>query len=224
MTEHRIRSFVIRNSRITYGQQRALKRLWDIFCVNPNVNPLDPNALFERSANIVLEIGFGNGASLITMANENPQYNYLGIEVHQPGIGQLLIGAQTLQLTNLRVICADAVEVLEHQLVDNCIDRMHIFFPDPWPKKRHRKRRLIQPNFIKLLTKKLKPGACLNLATDCEDYAQQMLTTVEADGHFVNLAGAGQFAPRPPDRPQTKFETRGQRLGHNVWDLLFKRR
>jgi tRNA (guanine-N7-)-methyltransferase len=173
---------------------------------------------------MVLEIGFGNGESLITMAVENPHNNYLGIEVHQPGIGHLLMRAETLQLTNLRVICGDAVEVLDNQLVDTCLDRVQIFFPDPWPKKRHRKRRLIQPSFIMLLVKKLKPGACLHLATDCEDYAQQMLITLEADANFVNMAGAGQFTPRPTYRPLTKFEIRGQRLGHRVWDLLFKRR
>jgi tRNA (guanine-N7-)-methyltransferase len=216
-----MRSFVTRNSRITHGQQRAFEKLWDIFCVNPQLNPLDPRALFERSANIVLEIGFGNGESLITMANENPQNNYLGIEVYQPGIGHLLMGADALQLTNLRVIYGDAVEVLRCQFVDTCLDQVQIFFPDPWPKKRHRKRRLIQSGFITLLAKKLKSGACLHLATDCEDYAQQMLITLEADDQFVNMAGVGQFAPRPPDRPLTKFEIRGQRLGHGVWDLLF---
>jgi tRNA (guanine-N7-)-methyltransferase len=219
-----MRSFVTRNSRITQGQQRALKRCWDMFCVNPNCIPLDPSALFGRSTHVVLEIGFGNGTSLITMASENPQSDYLGIEVHQPGIGHLLRCAEALQLTNLRVINADAVDVLAHQLIDNCLDRVHIFFPDPWPKKRHRKRRLIQPSFITLLAKKLKPGACLHLATDWEDYAQQMLTTLEADDYFDNMAGIGQFAPRPPDRPLTKFEVRGQRLGHKVWDLQFRRR
>lgn len=220
-TEHHIRSFVSRNSRITLGQQRALERLWDKFCINSTYHPFDPSTLFKRKANVVLEIGFGNGESLIKMAYENPQNDYLGIEVHQPGIGHLLMGAEALQLTNLRVICGDAVEVLKHQLIDACLNRAQIFFPDPWPKKRHRKRRLIQSGFIKLLAKKLKPGACLHLATDCEDYAQHMLLTLEASDHFVNMAGVEQFSPRPHDRPLTKFEVRGQRLGHKVWDLLF---
>lgn len=220
-TEYRIRSFVTRNSRITPGQQRALQRLWDIFCVNPAYRPLDPSALFKRNANVVLEIGFGNGESLTTMAFENPQNGYIGIEVYQPGIGHMLMRAEALQLTNLRVICGDAVEVLKHQLIDSCLDRVQIFFPDPWPKKRHHKRRLIQPSFITLVAKKLKPGACLHVTTDCEDYAQHMLLTLEADDHFVNMAGVKQFLPRPSDRPLTKFEIRGQRLGHGVWDLLF---
>lgn len=223
MIERHIRSFVLRTNRLTQAQQRALETLWQSVGVDLGPEPLNLTMLFGRSAPRVLEIGFGNGESLIQAALQHPETDYLGIEVYRPGIGHLLIRAQSLGLANIRVICADAVTVLEQQLSPGCIDHIQIFFPDPWPKKRHHKRRLIQPGFTALLARTLKSGGCVHLATDWEDYAQHMLITIESNPAFVNRAGAGCFAPRPSERPITKFERRGQRLHHQVWDLLFTR-
>ena len=180
--------------------------------------------LFGRQAPLTLEIGFGNGESLAAMANEEPAVNYLGLEVHRPGIGHLLLCAEALALTNLRIMCADAVEVLERQVPDDCLDCVQIFFPDPWPKARHHKRRLIQPPFIALLVQKLKAGGRLHIATDCEDYAHSILNLLNATPALANQAVGNGFAPRPPYRPPTRFERRGWRLGHPSWDLLFTRR
>jgi tRNA (guanine-N7-)-methyltransferase len=224
LTEHRIRSFVRREGRLTRGQQRALDTLWERYGVESPPGMLEPDALFGRQALHILEIGFGNGESLVAMAQAQPEADYLGIEVHRPGVGRLLMLADSLGLSNLRVLCMDAVEVLERHLSDACLDRIQIFFPDPWPRQRHHKRRLIQPAFVALVARKLKPGACLHLATDWEHYAWHMLTVLEAAGDFVNAAGSGSFALRPPYRPLTKFEQRSQRLNHTVWELIFNRR
>lgn len=179
--------------------------------------------LFGRQAPLTLEIGFGDGESLAAMANAEPAVNYLGLEVHRPGIGHLLLRAEALALTNLRIMCADAVEVLERQVPDDCLDCVQIFFPDPWPKARHHKRRLIQPPFIALLVQKIKAGGRLHIATDCEDYAHSILNLLNATPALVNQAVGNGFAPRPPSRPPTRFERRGWRLGHRSWDLLFTR-
>jgi tRNA (guanine-N7-)-methyltransferase len=179
--------------------------------------------VFGREAPRVLEIGFGDGEALIAMARRNPDRDYLGIEVHRPGIGRLLIQADALGLWNLKVVCADAVEVLSHSVTDAAFQRVHVFFPDPWPKKRHHKRRLIQPVFAALLTRKLVLGGHLHLATDWEDYAWQMLEVLETTPQLINTAPKGEFAARPGERPLTKFERRGQRLGHGVYDLIFQR-
>lgn len=220
----RIPSFVRREGRITHAQRRALTTLWQRFGVDAGAAPLDPATLFERRAPLVLEIGFGDGEALATMASADPMMNYLGLEVHRPGIGHLLLRAETLALTNLRVMCADAVEVLERQTPDECLDRAQIFFPDPWPKARHHKRRLIQASFVTLLVHKLKPGGELHIATDCEDYAHSILNLLNATAELVNRAEDNGFASRPGYRPSTRFEQRGRRLGHAIRDILFARR
>lgn len=220
----RIHSFVRREGRMTRAQQRALAQCWARFGVDAGAVLLDPEALFGRRAPLVLEIGFGDGESLAAMAVAHPQWDYLGIEVHRPGIGHLLLRATKLQLTNLRVLCADAVEVLERHLPDACLDRIQIFFPDPWPKARHHKRRLVQARPVALLVRKLKAGGQLHVATDCEDYAYSMLELFNATPALTNTAEGGGFATRPIWRPLTKFEQRGQRLGHVIRDLLFVRR
>ncbi len=219
----RIRSFVRREGRMTLAQQRALTEYWERFGVESGTVLLDQESLFGRRATWVLEIGFGDGESLATMAATHPDINYLGIEVHRPGVGHLLLRAKELQLTNLRVMCADAIEVLEKQLPNNCFDRIQIFFPDPWPKIRHHKRRFIQPQRVSLLVHKLKPLGQLHLATDCENYALSMLDIFNATPELVNTIAGNGFAPRPDWRPMTKFEQRGLRLNHIIRDLLFLR-
>ena len=220
----RIRSFVRREGRLTLAQQRALDELWPRFGIDFSPAALDLQSLFGRTALRVLEIGFGNGESLAAMAAAAPYTDFIGIEVHRPGVGHLLLAIERLALQNLRVCCHDAVEVLERQIPDASLDRVHIFFPDPWHKKRHHKRRLIQPPFVALLARKLKPGGHLHLATDWEDYAVHMLAVLGQSTDFANSAPAGEmFCPRPDYRPLTKFERRGERLGHGVRDLIFER-
>lgn len=220
----RIHSFVRRGGRITCAQQRALTEYWERFGVEAGATMLlNPEILFGRRAPLILEIGFGNGESLAAMAAIHPEWDYLGIEVHRPGIGHLLLRATELKLTNLRVLCADAVETLEQQLPDGSLDRIQIFFPDPWPKARHQKRRLVQAQQIALIVRKLKPHGQLHVATDCEDYACAMLELFNATPELINMADERGFTPRPIGRPLTKFEHRGQRLGHIIRDLLFMR-
>jgi tRNA (guanine-N7-)-methyltransferase len=216
----RIRSFALRESRMTRAQQRALTKLWGRFGIEPGNVLLSTAELFGRHAPLVVEIGFGDGESLAVMANADPEMNYLGIEVHRPGIGHLLLRAEELGLTHLRVMRADAVEVLERQLPDKSIDRIQIFFPDPWHKARHHKRRLIQKGFVTLLARKLKPAGQLHIATDCEDYALSILALLNATPGWVDVDPDCRFASRPT-RLLTKFEQRSQRLGHKVWDMLF---
>ncbi len=221
---HRIRSFVRREGRMTRAQQRALVVLWQRFGVEPSAGLLDPLVLYGRLAPLVLEIGFGDGESLAAMASVDRAVDFLGLEVHRPGIGHLLLRAKALELTNLRVMCADAVEVLERQAPDGCLDRVQIFFPDPWPKARHHKRRLIQPAFVALLVHKLKSEGQLHIATDCEDYARSILNILNLTPELMNQAAGNGFMPRPAHRPSTKFERRGWRLGQQTWELLFSRR
>ncbi|MCK5876342.1 MAG: tRNA (guanosine(46)-N7)-methyltransferase TrmB [Candidatus Marithrix sp.] len=215
-----IRSFVRRSGRITDSQRKAMEQLWPRYGIEIT-EQLNLNTLFERSAEKHLEIGFGNGDTLVTTAESHPEHDYIGIDVYKSGIGHLLIKIETAQLTNVRVIQADAVEILRDNLPPSCLDAIYIFFPDPWPKKRHHKRRLIQADFVGLLAQRLKSGGKLHLATDWENYAQQMLAVLEASPEFVNCASG--FSKRPSERPLTKFEQRGLRLGHGVWDLLYKR-
>lgn len=218
-----IRSFVKRGGRTTAGQQRALDELWARHGLDYSGEPLDLDAAFGRHAPRVLEIGFGDGDTLVELAARDPARDWLGIEVHPPGVGHCLIAAEKAGLTNLRVIRHDAVEVLARGLPPASLDEVLIYFSDPWPKKRHHKRRLIQPAFVALLAQRMRPGARLRLATDWEPYAQWMLDVLGASAAFVNRAPDGGFVPRPDARPSTKFERRGERLGHVARDLEFER-
>ncbi len=217
-----IKSFVIRQGRMTKGQQRAYELLWPQYGVPFAPEVLNLPALFGNDRPVWLEIGFGMGHSLAQMAQNRPDENFFGIEVHKPGVGALLMEVEKRALTNVRISNHDAVEVLQRQIPPHSLQGVMIFFPDPWHKKRHHKRRLIQPPFVELLISRMRPGALLYLATDWEDYAQQMLEVCESFTTLENLAGTGQFHPRPDWRPLTKFEQRGQRLGHGVWDLLYR--
>ena len=219
-----VRSFVRREGRLTPGQQRAIDELWPQFAVDDANTVIDLNQLFGRDAPKVLEIGFGNGASLAQMAKEQPEQDFLGVEVHRPGVGQLLKAIEQQELNNLRVACTDAVELLGMRITDNALDRVQLYFPDPWHKKRHHKRRIIQPEFVKVLAAKIKSGGHLHMATDWQDYAEQMLEDLSNSDDFINCSDTSDYIPRPDYRPLTKFEQRGHKLGHGVWDLLFKRR
>jgi tRNA (guanine-N7-)-methyltransferase len=217
-----IRSFVRREGRITAGQQRALQELWPRYGLEANA-VLNLATIFGRQAPCTLEIGFGNGDALAAMAAQQPECNFIGIEVHRPGVGRLLQQLDEQELGNVRVMREDAVQVLKTCLPDNSLDRVLLFFPDPWHKKRHHKRRIVQADFIELLSRKIRPGGCLHMATDWEDYALHMLDVMQQSPRFRNSAGAGKTVSRPDYRPVTKFEQRGQRLGHGVWDLVFER-
>ncbi|MDE1942342.1 MAG: tRNA (guanosine(46)-N7)-methyltransferase TrmB [Betaproteobacteria bacterium] len=219
-----IRSYVLRQGRVSQAQQRALDQLWPVWGVPyaPAVRgPADWTALFGREAPLVLEIGFGMGESTVAIARQLPHINFLAIDVHMPGIGSLLKQISEAGIGNVRVMRHDAVEVLEHMIAPDTLDGVHIFFPDPWPKARHHKRRLIQLPFVSLLASRIKPGGTLHLATDWEDYAVQMLAVLESAEALQNTAES--YAPRPDYRPLTKFEQRGLRLGHGVWDLVFRK-
>mgnify|MGYP003340287406 FL=1 len=225
MTEPRhIRSYVLRQGRVSSAQQRAHETLLPRYGVPFAEAPLDLDHLFGRAAPKILEIGFGMGETTATIAAAQPQNDYLGIEVHTPGVGSLLKQIAARELINVRIIQHDAVEVLHHMITAGCLDGVHIFFPDPWPKKRHHKRRLLQAPLVALLAQKLRPGGYLHAATDWHDYAEQMLAVLSAEPALTNAAGtATGYAERPDYRPQTKFEARGLKLGHGVWDLVFRR-
>lgn len=222
--KHRpIRSFVLRQGRLTPAQQRAIETNMPRFGVEYRLSLMDLPALFGRAGSPkVLEIGFGMGDSTAAIAKANPDVDYLGIEVHGPGVGNLLRLIEAEQLNNLRLIQHDAVEVLHHMVPDAALDGVHIFFPDPWHKKRHNKRRLIQPPFIKLLCSKLKVGAYIHVATDWQEYAEWVLEVLSAEALLSNTTQ--DYAPRPTYRPLTKFEKRGLNLGHGVWDIIFIRK
>ena len=219
----RIRSFVLREGRLTKGQQQALETLLPRFGVNLSQGMLDLDALFGRSAPKIVEIGFGNGASLAAMAAAYPQNDYFGIEVHRPGVGNLLLQIDAQQLSNVRLSHDDAIEVLRQQIPEQSLDAVYLFFPDPWHKRKHHKRRIVQPEFAQLLRSRLKPGGIFHMATDWQHYAEHMMKVMSAAEGFENTAGVDQYTPRPDYRPLTRFEQRGQRLGHGVWDLIFKR-
>ena len=218
-----IRSFVTRAGRITAAQERALTTLWPRYGIEYREEPLALPALFNRAAPCTLEIGFGNGANLAALARAHPERNYLGVEVHRPGVGRLLLSLEQQRLANIRLICHDAVEVLERQIAPGSLAEILILFPDPWPKKRHHKRRLIQPQFVALIERALCPDGMLKLATDWQPYALEMLACLSAAPSLRNLAPGGGFAARPAERAPTRFELRGTRLGHEVWDLAFAR-
>jgi tRNA (guanine-N7-)-methyltransferase len=218
-----VRSFVRREGRMTAGQARALRDLWPLYGIEVLGKKLEFAAIFGRSAPIVLEIGFGNGDSLLAQAREHPELDFVGIEVHAPGVGHLLGAIAREGLGNLRVIREDAVTVLEQAIPAGSLERIQVFFPDPWPKKRHHKRRLIQTELVGRLAEVLRPGGTLHLATDWADYAEHMRAVLEAESRLENAAGPGRFWPPPPPRPPTKFEHRGRRLGHPAWDLIYRR-
>jgi tRNA (guanine-N7-)-methyltransferase len=234
-TEHprSIRSFVIRTGRITAAQERALEDLWPKYGVELSADAdvtgsgtaglLNFERLFGRKAPRTVEIGFGNGENLARMAAQHPERDYLGIEVHRPGVGRLLLGLEELQLTNVRVVCHDAVEVLACHIPPGSLNEVVILFPDPWPKKRHHKRRLVQGAFLELVAERLAPGGTLRIATDWHPYADEMLAAAQANPRLRNLAPEGGYIPRPAERLATRFEKRGTRLGHEVWDLAFSR-
>ena len=222
MQERRpIRSFVLRQGRVSKAQRRAHTELLPVYGVPFSTIPLDLDRLFGRAAPRILEIGFGMGETTATIAQEHPENDYLGIEVHTPGVGSLLKRIADLHLENLRIIQHDAVEVVEHMIAPAALAGVHVFFPDPWPKKRHHKRRLIQPEFVALLASRMKPGACVHTCTDWEEYAERMLEVLSGEPALRNTASG--YANRPEARPETKFERRGLALGHRVWDLVFKK-
>jgi tRNA (guanine-N7-)-methyltransferase len=220
-----IRSFVVRAGRMTVGQARALDDLWPRHGVEFTPAPLDFDSVFARRAPRTLEIGFGNGEHLASLATAHPERDYFGIEVHRPGVGHLLMLAGERALTNVRVSQHDAVEVLREQIPPAALDEVLVLFPDPWHKKRHHKRRLIQPPFVELLASRLRKGGVFRLATDWEEYAVQMLEVLRgADALFANCSATDEWMPRPEERAPTRFEKRGARLGHGVWDLAFQRK
>ena len=222
-TPRRIRSFVLRAGRTTPAQERALGELWPSYGIDLR-GTLDLAAIFGRAAPRCLEIGFGAGEVIGSLAENNPDTDYLGIEVHRSGVGRLLLRAQVACLNNLRIVCHDAVDVLRDHVPDQCLDEVLIFFPDPWHKKRHHKRRLIEPGFVSIVAAKLRAAGVLRLATDWQDYAQQMLAVCNAEPQLQSLSPDQNFVPRPEFRPPTRFERRGERLGHGVWDLAYSRR
>ncbi len=219
----RMRSFVRREGRMTPAQRRALESLWPRYGVWLPEGWLDLDALFGRAAPRLLEIGCGMGESLVAMAAAHPQHDYLAVEVYRPGIGTLLRRLEEVGLDNVRVIQADAVDVLEHWLPPASLAAVYVFFPDPWPKKRHHKRRLIQSPFLRLVWRVLQPGGLLHVVTDWTDYAEQIWAAVAQAGGFRSVAGTGRCAPRPPWRPQTKYEQRARRLGHPIHEIILER-
>lgn len=215
------RSFVRREGRFTTSQRQALEQYWDKYGLALCSDTYNWGDVFGRQAERTLEIGFGNGTALLEMACVTPERDFIGIEVHRPGVGQLLRQIEQFELTNLRVFCDDAVQVLKQCVADASLHRVQIFFPDPWPKKKHHKRRLIQPAFLDLLAKKLVQDGILHIATDWTHYAEHILQSLDEHAHFANTVT--QYAPRPTQRPLTKYEQRGQRLGHLVYDVIFRR-
>lgn len=218
-----IKSFVMRAGRMTEGQQRGLDQGWPKFGLQLEDGLRDFDQVFGRSAPRTFEIGFGMGHSTLEMAAAAPEQDFIGVEVHRPGVGALLNGLMTQNLSNMRVYSCDALEVLRHCVADASLDRVLLFFPDPWHKSRHHKRRIVQAEFAELVRRKLKVGGVLHMATDWQPYAEYMLEVMNVAPGYQNLAEDGGYVPRPPERPTTKFERRGERLGHGVWDLKFQR-
>ena len=218
--QREIKSFVLRQGRLTAGQQRALDELWPRYGIELADAPLDLDSLFGQNTPVTLEIGFGNGHSLAEMAKAAPERGFIGIEVHRPGVGQLLQRIEQDELTNLRLFCADALDVMEQMIPAGSIDRTQLFFPDPWPKRKHHKRRILSPEFATLVASRLRPQGLFHMATDWEHYARSALKVLEQHPRFINTDDNG-FSARPDWRPLTKFEQRGHNLGHGVWDLIF---
>lgn len=205
-----VRSYVLRQGRMTPAQEKALRDLWALYGLDPT------QGLIEIKSPIILEIGFGMGQSLATQAKAHPENHYIGIEVHKPGVGSLLSQIQKEDIRNIRIFCCDAIDVLKNNIADHSLDKVQVFFPDPWPKKRHHKRRLIQESFVKLIYQKLKPKGILHIATDWENYAEYIQDIIDQTKLFEKI----KVTPEE-QRPPTKFETRGKKLGHDVWDLIF---
>lgn len=220
--DRRIRSFIRRQGKLTLGQQRAIDNHWQRFCLDPSVD-YDYQQVFERDADIIMEIGFGDGESLLAMAIANPDLNYIGIEVHQPGVGHLMLKLDELNVSNVRIYNHDAVEILEQRIPDYALAGVQLFFPDPWHKTRHHKRRIVNPEFMALLSRRIKVGGYFHAATDWQHYAEHMLAVLSEAASFKNTSLTGDYCERPDYRPLTKFENRGLRLGHGVWDLIFRR-
>ncbi len=218
-----MRSFVLRGGRLTEGQKRAMDEFWPRFGIDKGNLLLDFKTLFGNDAPVIMEIGFGNGDATWQMAQACPAENYIGVEVHQPGVGHLLLKMKQHGIENIRIVSEDAVEFLRERVAEESLDGVRIYFPDPWPKKRHNKRRIIQPALIALLASRMRPGALLHLATDWEPYAAYMLDVMQSSDGFVNLSPTGDFCAQPEWRPRTKYEKRGEGLGHQVRDLLFKK-
>lgn len=222
--QRKIRSFVMRTGRMTERQKAALDLGWPEYGLAQEQGMVDLPQLFGRHAPVVFEIGFGNGDSLFSMAQSAPEKDFIGVEVHTPGVGRLLHNAQEAKLTNLRVYREDAVEVLKQCIPNQSLSTVQLFFPDPWHKKKHHKRRIVQPSFAELIRQKLVPGGTFHMATDWQNYADHMMEVMEAAPGFRNQSGSGAFHNgRPAHRPETKYEKRGQRLGHGVWDLIFEK-
>ena len=219
-----IRSFVLRKGRLTQAQARALVQFWPQFGIEDHPTPIEPAQLFGRDAPLLIEIGFGNGEATWRMARGEPEKNFIGIEVHEPGVGHLLQALDARQLANVRIARSDAVTFIRDRLGRQILDEVRIFFPDPWPKKRHHKRRIIQAEFLELLAGRMLPDAILHLATDWQPYAEHMLEVIAASADFENLSTTGDYCPKPPWRPETKYELRGQRLGHMTRDILARRK
>ena len=218
-----VRSFVVRAGRMTVAQERAWTELWPRYGIETGGDPVDFAAVFGRAAPLALEIGFGYGESLLALAAAHPERDYVGIEVHRPGIGHLMLRAEELGLGNVRAICRDAVEVLQQCVAPGSLDELLLYFPDPWPKKRHHKRRIVQPAFVTLVASRLRPGGVLRMATDWQPYAEHMLEVASGCAALRNESPDGTYVPRPESRPVTRFERRGHRLGHGTWDLAFSR-
>jgi tRNA (guanine-N7-)-methyltransferase len=219
----KIQSFVKREGRLTSGQAKAIEQYWPTMGLLHSNGKLNAEQSFARTAPLVLEIGFGMGKSLVEMAKNEADKDFIGIEVHRPGVGACLAEAAEREVTNLRIYEHDAVAVLADCIEDGSLARVQLFFPDPWHKKKHHKRRIIQPDFVQNLRTKLAVGGIFHMATDWENYAQHMLAVMSAAPGFANLSALGDFVPRPEQRPLTKFEQRGHRLGHGVWDLMFEK-
>ncbi len=222
-TRRTIRSFVLRKGRLTTAQEHALEELWPHYGIENRETVLDFDDHFGRPAEVILEIGFGNGESTWRMALSEPEKNFIGIEVHEPGVGQLLMALEEHDIENVRIVCGDAVPFLQNRVSGRSLAGVRIYFADPWPKKRHHKRRLIQPEFVDQLARCMRSGGILHMATDWQPYAEHILEVMQSRSDFINLSPSGDYCETPGWRPHTKYEKRGERLGHVVRDFLYQR-
>ncbi|MFT2110895.1 tRNA (guanosine(46)-N7)-methyltransferase TrmB [Marinomonas sp. 2405UD68-3] len=219
-----IRSFVVRSGRMTDGQQKAYDVNWAIYGLHLEEGLLNYQTVFGREADVVVEVGFGMGSSLVEMAKKSPEKDFIGIEVHPPGVAKLMMLADEAGVKNIRVFCDDAIEVMASCIPNESVSTFQLFFPDPWHKKKHNKRRIVQASFAEKIAAILKPSGTFHMATDWEPYAEHMIEVMEAQALYENVAGTGAYHPRPDWRPLTKFERRGERLGHGVWDLIYSKK